>query len=183
MSTLDIREVLDGISEACSMIVYFYIWNLTWINIGRIEETTKYCEWNWGICYYCYYYFFIDALWDPALHCSDFVCEFELLLYWPFHTYSLYICIYILPLCSMPHLLIFLWCSVAFVILPVSILLVFMPLFSETCPFFYCSSLTEDPLGLLPAHSVAGARSPRYTIKFLTTCLLQFFIFYYSFCA
>ena len=95
MSTLDIREVLDGISEACSMIVYFYIWNLTWINIGRIEETTKYCEWNWGICYYCYYYFFIDALWDPALHCSDFVCEFELLLYWPFHTYSLYIYIYI----------------------------------------------------------------------------------------
>ena len=29
MSTQDIRHVLDGISEVCSMIVYFYIWNLT----------------------------------------------------------------------------------------------------------------------------------------------------------
>ena len=44
MSTLHFRDVLDGISEACSMVVYFYIWNLTWINIWRIEETTKYCE-------------------------------------------------------------------------------------------------------------------------------------------
>ena len=48
MSALEIRNVLDGISEACSVIVYFYIWNLTWINIWRIEETKKYCEWNWG---------------------------------------------------------------------------------------------------------------------------------------
>ena len=44
MSTLDTRDELDRISEACSMIVYFYIWNLTWINIWRIKETTKYCE-------------------------------------------------------------------------------------------------------------------------------------------
>ena len=98
-------------------------------------------------------------------------------------SYLQFVYIYIYSTSLFYAALIFLWCSVAFVILPVSILLVFMPLFSETCPFFYCSSLTEDPLGLLPAHSVAGARSPRYTIKFLTTCLLQFFIFYYSFCA
>ena len=51
MSTLDIREVVDGISEAHSMIVYFYIWNLTWINIWRIVKTTKYCESSSGICY------------------------------------------------------------------------------------------------------------------------------------
>ena len=75
MSTLEIRDVLDGISKACSMIVYFYIWNLTWINIWRIEETTKYCEWNWGIYYHCYYYLFIGALWDPALCCDDFIRE------------------------------------------------------------------------------------------------------------
>ena len=61
MSTLEIRDVLDGISETCSMKVYFYIWTLTWINIWRIEETTKYCEWNWGIYYYCYYYLFIGV--------------------------------------------------------------------------------------------------------------------------
>ena len=48
MSTLQFRDVFDGISKACSMIAYFYIWNLTWINIRRIEETTKYCESNWG---------------------------------------------------------------------------------------------------------------------------------------
>ena len=41
MSTLELRDVLDGISEACSMIVYFYIWNLTWINLWRIEEITN----------------------------------------------------------------------------------------------------------------------------------------------
>ena len=39
MSALAFRDVPDGISEARSMIVCFYIWNLTWINIWRIEET------------------------------------------------------------------------------------------------------------------------------------------------
>ena len=53
-------------------------------------------------------------------------------------------CIHVLPLCCMPHLLIFLRCSLAFVILPVSILLVFMPLFSEPCLLFYWSSPAED---------------------------------------
>ena len=113
---------------------YIYIWNLTRINIWRIEETTKYRKWNWGICYYCYYHLFIDALWDPALCCDDFVCEFEFLLYWLFHTYNsqfVLMCfcvhIHILPLCCMPHLLIFLRCSLAFVIRPVSIVLAFMP--------------------------------------------------------
>ena len=136
LSKLHIWDVLDGISEACSMIVFFYIyiWNLTRINIWRIEETTKYRKWNWGICYYCYYHLFIDALWDPALCCDDFVCEFEFLLYWLFHTYNsqfVLMCfcvhIHILPLCCMPHLLIFLRCSLAFVIRPVSIVLAFMP--------------------------------------------------------
>ena len=41
MSTLDIRDVLDGISQARSMKVYLYIWNLTRISICGIEETTK----------------------------------------------------------------------------------------------------------------------------------------------
>ena len=35
----DFRVVLDD---------YFYIWTLTWLNIWRIEERMKYCEWNWG---------------------------------------------------------------------------------------------------------------------------------------
>ena len=152
MSTVDIRDVLVGISEACSIIVYLYIWNLTWINIWRIEETTKYCEWNLEICYYCYYYLFIDAFWDPALRCDDFVCEFEFLLHWLFHTYSSHFvlmcfCVYIhiLPLCCMPQLLIFLRCSPAFVILPVSILLVFMHLLSEPCLLLYTPHRQKTP--------------------------------------
>ena len=154
LSKLHIWDVLDGISEACSMIVFFYIyiWNLTRINIWRIEETTKYRKWNWGICYYCYYHLFIDALWDPALCCDDFVCEFEFLLYWLFHTYNsqfflMCFCvhIHILPLCCMPHLLIFLRCSLAFVILPVSILLVFMSLFSEPCLLLYTPQGQKTP--------------------------------------
>ena len=55
-------------------------------------------------------------------------------LYWPFHTYSsqfvlvyffVFVYIHIVPPSCMPHLLIFLKCSLAFVILPVSILLLF----------------------------------------------------------
>ena len=41
MSTLEFRDLLDGISEACSMIVYFYLWNLTWINIWRNYEVLR----------------------------------------------------------------------------------------------------------------------------------------------
>ena len=44
MSTLDIRDVLDGISQARSMKVYLYIWNFTRISICGIEETTKHWE-------------------------------------------------------------------------------------------------------------------------------------------
>ena len=86
MSTLDIREVVDGTSEAYSMIVYFYIWNLTWINIWRIEETTKYCESCSGICYLLLSLFYWGFM-GPALCCNDFVCEFTFFLYWPFLTY------------------------------------------------------------------------------------------------
>ena len=84
----------------------------------------------------------------------------------------------------MLHLLIILRCTFAFVILPVSILLIFMPLFSEPYLLFYCSSSTEDPPGLLPTHCLAGARSPCHTIEVLTTCLLHFFylLFILYFC-
>ena len=140
-----------------------------------------------GIYYYhyYYYYFFIGALWDPALRCDDFVCAFGFLLYWPFHTYNsqfvlMCFCVYIhiLPLCCMPHLSIFLRCSLAFVILPVSILLTFMPLFLELCHLFCCSSPTVRPYDLLTIHLLKGARSPRHTIEVLTTCLLQFFLLF-----
>ena len=137
---------------------------------------------NWGICYYCCYYLFIGALCDTALRCDNFIREFGIFLYWPFHTYSsqfllMYFCIYIhfLPLCCMPHLLIFLRCSLAFVILPVSILLVFMSLFSKLCILLYCSSPTKDPMVFWLPIAWRRARSPRYTIEVLTTCLLQFF--------
>ena len=96
---------------------------------------------------------FIGALRDPARHCYDFIREFGFLLYWLFHTYSsqfvlMCFCVYIhiLPLCCVPHLLIFLKCSLAFVILPVSTLLPFMLLFSEPCLLFYYSPPTEDSL-------------------------------------
>ena len=89
---------------------------------------------------------------EASLRKDDFVCEFEFLLYWPFHTYNsqfllMCFCVYIhiLPFCCMQYLSIFLRSSIALVILPVSILLLFMPLFSEPCLLFYSSSLTEDP--------------------------------------
>ena len=153
---------------------------MTWINIWRIEETTNYCKWNWGICYYCYYYLFIDILWDPALCCDDFVCEFEFLLYWPFHTYNsqfVLICfcvhIHILPLCCMLHLLIFLRGYLAFVIPSVSILLAFMPC-SQNLAF---PSLTyRRPPGLLPAHSLAGATLPTPYHRSFNNLLLHFFL-------
>ena len=137
---------------------------------------------------------FIGALWDPARHCYDFIREFGFLLYWLFHTYSsqfvlmcFSIYIHILPLCCVPHLLIFLKCSLAFVILPVSTLLPFMLLFSEPCLLFYYSPRTEDPLVFcLPmAMVVVGgvrARSPRHTIEVLTTYLLQFFYLLFILC-
>ena len=144
---------------------------------------------------------FIGALWDPARHCYDFIRKFGFLLYWLFHTYSsqfvlMCFCVYILilPLCCVPHLLIFLKCSLVFVILPVSTLLPFMLLFSEPCLLFYYSSPTEDPLVFcLPIvwwwwwWGVGGgvrARSPRHTIEVLTTYLLQFFLFiiHFVFC-
>ena len=107
---------------------------------------------NWGIYYYCCYYLFIGALWDTALCCDNFIREFGIFLYWPFHTYSsqfllMYFCVYIhfIPLCCMPHLLIFLRCSLAFVILPVSILLVFMSLFSEPCFLLYTPQGQKTP--------------------------------------
>ena len=133
----------------------------------------------WRICYF-YYYLFIGALWNPALRCDDFLHKFGFLLYWLFHTYNsqvvlMYFCVHIplLSLCCRPHLLIFLRCSLAFVILHVSTLLVFMPLFSELCLLFCCSSPTERPYGLLTSHTLA--RYPRHIIEVLATCILRFF--------
>ena len=79
MSTLDFWDVLDGNFKACSIKAYFYICNLTWINICRIEETTGIAKY-WGICYF-YYDLFIGALWDPDLRCcDDFIREYGFLL-------------------------------------------------------------------------------------------------------
>ena len=182
MSTLDFRDVLDGNSETCSMKSYFYICNLTWINICRIEETTGIAKY-WGICYF-YYDLFIGALWDPDLwRCNDFIREFGFLLYWPFHTYNsqfvlMCFCVYrhILPLCCMPHLLIFLKCSLAFVIVLVSTLLVFMLLFSQLCLLSYCSSSTEDQRVFCQRGTLPTPYRRSFNGLFITI-----FIIYYSF--
>ena len=90
--------------------------------------------------------------------------KFGFFLYWSFHTYSsqfvlMCFCVYIhvLPLCCMPHLLIFLRCSLAFVILPVSTLLLFMPYFQKLAFSSLLLLLTDRrPPGLLSAHSLVG---------------------------
>ena len=80
MSTLEFRDVLDGISEACSMIVYFlHIWNLTWINIWRIEETTKYCESNWKNLLLPFFLYM-----EACMRCDVFLCNFGISLDWVF---------------------------------------------------------------------------------------------------
>ena len=118
---------------------------------------------------------FIGALWNPALRCDDFIREFGFFLYLPFYTYSsqfvlMCFCVYIhvVLLSCVPHLLIFLRCSIAFFILPASILLVFVPLFSETCLPFYYSSPTEDPLVFCLPIVWWRARSPHHNIEVLT---------------
>ena len=60
----------------------------------------------------------------------------------------------------MPDLLIFLRCSLAFVILPVSVLLVFMPLFSEPSFSLVAPHQQKTPPGLLPTHSLLGSNLP-----------------------
>ena len=89
----------------------------------------------------------------------------------------MYSCVHIplLSLCCRPHLLIFLRCSLAFVILHVSTLLVFMPLFSELCLLFCCSSPTEQPYGLLTSHILA--RYPRHIQKFQQLVYYDFFTY------
>ena len=96
----------------------------------------------------------------------------------------MWFCVYIniLPLCCVPHLLILLRCSLAFVILPVSILLVSMPLFSEPCLLLYYSSPKEDLLVFSLPIVWQGACSPRHSIEILPTYLLQFFIYYFILC-
>ena len=176
MSTLAFRDVPDGISEARSMIVYFYIWNLTWINIWRIEDTIViiviiiYLLTLYGILRCAAMILYANL----AFSCIDRFIPTVASLFWcVFCGY-----IYILPLCYIPHLLIFLRCSLAFVILPVSILLVFMPLFSETCLPFCYSSQTEYPLFFcLPTVMLPTPYHRRFNNVFVTI-----FFIYYSFC-
>ena len=109
MSTLDIRDLLDGISEACSMKVYFYIWNLTWI--WRIEETTKYCEVLGDLLflllfiYWCFMgscaalRWFCTRIWIFSVLTISYLRQPVCL------DVFLYICIYSTSFC-MPHLLI-----------------------------------------------------------------------------
>ena len=181
-----------------SFFLYIYIWNFSWINIWRIEETTKYCKWNWGICYYCYYYLFIDALWDPALCCDDFVCEFEFLLYWLLHTYNsqfvlmCFLCTYTYSTSLMYAA--FINFSEVFSCVCYSACfhtISLYALFSGPCLPFYYSSQTEDPLVFCLPIVWRGARSPSHTIEVLTTCLLHLFyicllhyifFIYYLFC-
>ena len=65
----DFRVVLDD---------YFYIWTLTWLNIWRIEERMKYCEWNWGGDLLLPLFLFMEA----SLGCDVYVCNFGIALYW-----------------------------------------------------------------------------------------------------
>ena len=151
----------------------------------------KYLQ-NWGNYRYCkvlgdllfLLWLFIGALWDPDLwRCNDFIREFGFLLYWPFHTYNsqfvlMCFCVYrhILPLCCMPHLLIFLKCSLAFVIVLVSTLLVFMLLFSQLCLLSYCSSPTEDQRVFCQRGTLPTPYRRSFNGLFITI-----FIIYYSF--
>ena len=132
MSTLDIRDVLDGITKACLMKTHFYIWNLTWIIIWRVEETTNYCEVLRDLLFLLLfiYWCFMGSCAALQWFCMQ-IWIFTVL----FHTYVsqfvlMYFYLYI-PLCCMSHLLIFLSCSLSFVILSVSTVLVFMPCFQK----------------------------------------------------
>ena len=143
----------------------------------KLRSIVKY----WGI-YYCYYYLFIGASWDPALRCDDFVCEFEFLQYYFVPTTAtLFWCIFSLFVVCCIYL-IFLRCSLVFVLLPVSILLRLMPLLSEPCLLFYCSSRTDDPLVFCLPIVWWAARSPSHTIEVLIICLLQFFHLLFILC-
>ena len=151
--------------------VYFFIWSLTWINIWRIEETTKYYEKLGDLLFLLLfiYWRFMGSCAALRGFCTR-IWIFTVLLHTYYSQFVLvYFCVYthVLPLCCMP-----LRCSLVFVILPVSILLVFMPLFQNFSSFFYCSSPTEDPMVFWLSIVWRGARSPRHIIEVLTTCLL-----------
>ena len=189
MSTLAFRDVLDRISEACSMIVYFHIWSLTWMNIWTIEETTKYCKWNWGLCYYHFYYLFIDALWDPALRCDGFVCEFSIFLYWPFHTYSsqfvlmCFLCIYTYS----TSLLYTAFINFSEVLSCVCYSACFHTISLYAFVFRKVPSLLllltdRRPPGLLSAHSLVGGMLPSPYHRRFNNVFVTIFFIYYSFC-
>ena len=160
MSTLHIRDVLDGTSKECSMILYFYIWNLTWINISRIEETTKYCQVLGDLLllllsfiYWC----FMGSRAALRWFCTR-ICIFTVL----FRTYySHFVLMYILSLCCMPHLINFsevpsCVCSSA----------CFHTITLDAFAFRALSSLlllltNRWPAGFLPAHSLVRDTLPK----------------------
>ena len=135
MSTLELRDVLEatawwdfrGVLHDRLFLYLEFDMNkyLNWINIAN------------GIGGFVIIVIIIYLLAPYGiLRCAAMILFSNLafFLYWPFHTYSsqfvlvyffVFVCIHVIPPSCMPHLLIFLKCSLAFVILPVSILLLF----------------------------------------------------------
>ena len=104
ISILEIQDVLNRISETCSMKVYFYIWNLTWIAIWRIEITIKYCEWNFGDLLLPFFY-----LWK--LPCAamflfailEFCCIERFAYALPSLVFNIFLCLYMYPSVIVSH--------------------------------------------------------------------------------
>ena len=120
MSTLEIRDVLDGISEVCSMIVYFQIWPLTWTNIWRIEETATFVNEIGGI--YCYHYLYLWKLPCAAMFLFA-IFEFRCIECFAYAlaslVFNIFLCLYTYPslIVSHPFLV---YCLPGIVILPSS---------------------------------------------------------------
>ena len=122
-------------------IFIFGIWHESvFAELRKLQSIAK----NWGDLLLL---LFIEASCDPALRCNVFLSEFVFSLSWAFYIHDIqfvlqcFLYIYISYLFVVCHTF-SLRCSLAFVILPVSPPLVFMPLFSEVCLFF-CSSLPQ----------------------------------------
>ena len=144
MSTLDIRDVLDGITERLGNPIDENLFLYLEFDMNKYLKSWGNYEVLWSIeGFVVFIIIYLLALYG-ILRCAAMIlyANLEFLLYcfiptiaslfWCIFVYIyIYIYIYILPLCCMPHLLVFLRCSLAFVILPVSTLLVFMPCFQN----------------------------------------------------
>ena len=170
-----------------------YIWNLTWINIWRVEETTKYCEVLRDLLFlllFIYWRFmgscaalrwFCTRIWIFTVLFHTYYSQF-VLMYFCIYIY-IYIYIYSTSLLyaafiSFSEVLSCVCYSACFHTISL------YALFSEPCLPFHYSSPTEDPVVYCLPIVWRGPRSPRHTTEVLTTSLLQFFllIIHFVFC-